>query len=52
MNVVTTRTEAIIMESQTRLNKDRLELLEKFRQIVPDFMAAEYVVLAKAYLLR
>ena len=32
-------------QSQMELNSERLELLEKFKQAVPDFMAAEAAVL-------
>lgn len=37
------------MESQTKLNEERLELLGKFKGIVPDFMAAEFAVNDLAY---
>jgi AhpD family alkylhydroperoxidase len=36
-------------QSQVELNSERLELLEKFKQAVPDFMAAEAAVLEIAY---
>jgi len=37
------------MESQIELNNERVDLLETFRQVVPDFMAAEFAVLDEAY---
>ena len=37
------------MENQIKLNEERLELLGKLKQILPDFMAAEYAVIDLAY---
>jgi hypothetical protein len=33
------------MENQAQLNAERIELLGKFKEAVPDFMAAEYKVI-------
>jgi AhpD family alkylhydroperoxidase len=41
--------EAAGMESQVELNKERLELLGTFGQVVPGFMAAESALLDEAY---
>lgn len=37
------------MENQTQLNAERIELLCKFREAVPEFMAAEAKVIEVAY---
>jgi len=37
------------MENQVKLNNERLELFDKFKQVLPDFMAAESAVLDIVY---
>ena len=37
------------MESQVKLNDERLKLLDKFKQVLPDLMAAERGVLDVVY---
>ena len=37
------------MESQVQLNAERIELLKKFKEAVPQFMAAEAEVIELAY---
>ena len=41
--------EVTIMESQTKLNNERMELLDKFRQALPDLMVPESAVLDVVY---
>lgn len=37
------------MESQTQLNAERAELVGRFKELAPEFMAAEFAVLNIAY---
>jgi AhpD family alkylhydroperoxidase len=37
------------MAEQVELNKKRVEMLEKFKEASPDFMAAEYALIQKTY---
>jgi AhpD family alkylhydroperoxidase len=37
------------MGEQTRINEKRMELVKKFRNAMPEFMAAEWEVLQKVY---
>jgi len=37
------------MENQVELNDERMQLLEKFGQVLPDLMAAEYATLDVVY---
>lgn len=37
------------MENQMKLNEERLELLAKLKELLPDFMSAEYAVIDLTY---